>query len=602
MNKIFKIPFILLSLLWLSSCFKDSVEFEEYPNNPWASAQKVALDISGEIIDENGLPVKDVLITANDKTAFTDKNGVFVIKQSLQNPDFIHVKADKKGYFYGARVVRGTKSRVNSIKIILLKANTIAKIKSDAGGNIKVSSMNITLPANGFVDASGNNYSGNVNVAARYLDPNNPNTVLEMPGDFRAVNFQGQEQMLESYGMVHVELRDDSGNLLNLGNGKEATLSFPKPQNAKAHTKMPLWYFDEKVGAWREEGEASLDDKGNYVGKVKHFSCWNCDFPYEKVFAQGRIVDQKGNPLIGVWVGLDLVGSWQGGHGITDGSGIFMGCIPKNKELELKIKDWSCNYTTIYSKNVGSFSTDVNFGDITVNVPTLSPDSVKTIVGVAKDCAGNSLQNGYVLITLRNGNTTQRTTVFSDAEGKFKHSYVRSKCQPEMTSASVVVYDLQAKKESNPKNFTINYGNNDFGVLETCITIDEFVDIKIGDSTFYTILPIVEKTIYPDSISGGTKNVMLLTFSGQNTQNKYVQIRVDIQNNPPVPGTYPIIDVFGWGMYEPTLKVIATNATVTFTQVSLNTGQYIEGSITGTITLSNNVTRQMSGTFKVKNK
>lgn len=602
MNRNIKLSLTLLSLFWLSSCFKDSVEFEEYPNNPWASAQKIALDVSGEIIDENGLPVKDVLITANNITAFTDKNGVFLIKGSLQNPDFIHVKADKKGYFHGARVIRGTKSRVNTIKIILLKANTVAKVKSTEGGSFKVGAMNVQLPANGFVDAQGKAYSGNVNAAARYLDPNNPMTVLEMPGDFRAVNFQGQEQMLESYGMVHVELRDDNGNFLNLGNSKEATLSFPKPQNSKSHAKMPLWYFDEKIGAWREDGEATLDDKGNYVGKVKHFSCWNCDFPYDKVYAQGRVVDQNGNPLSGVWVGLDLVGSWQGGHGITDGNGFFMGCIPKNKELELKIKDQSCRFDIIYSKNVGSFNADVNFGDITVNVPIMAPDSVKTIVGIAKDCAGNNLQNGYVFITLRNATITQRVTVFTDSEGKFKYSHIRSKCQPEMKSASVIVYDLQAKKESTPKDFTINYGNNDFGVLESCITIDEFVDIKIGDSTFYSILPFIEKSIYVDSIGGGTKKVFLLSFSGQNTQNKYVQLRIDIQNDPPVPGTYPIIDVFGWGMYEPNQKVMTTNATVTFTQVSLNAGQYIAGSLVGNITLTNGATRPITGTFRVKNK
>jgi hypothetical protein len=600
MNKSIKITFVLLSLFWLSSCFKDSLEFEEYPNNPWANGQKVALDVSGEIIDENGMPVKDVLITANNKTALTDQNGVFVIKQSLQNPDFIHVKADKKGYFHGARVIRGTKSRVNSIKIILLKANTIAKINTADGGSLKVGAMNVTLPANGFVDAAGKSYSGNVNVAARYLDPNNPNTVLEMPGDFRAVNFQGLEQMLESYGMVHVELRDDNGNLLNLGNGKEATLSFPKPQNAKVHGKMPLWYFDEKIGAWREEGEAILDSKGNYIGNVKHFSCWNCDFPYDKVYAQGRVVDQNGKPLAGVWVGLDLVGSWQGGHGFTDGNGVFMGCIPKDKELELKIKDWGCSFATLYSKNVGSFSTDVNFGDITVNVPTFGPDSVKTIVGVAKDCAGNNLQNGYVFMILKGPSSIQRVSVFTDSEGKFKYSYVESKCQPKMTSASVVVYDLQAQKESNPKNFTINYGNNDFGVLESCISIDEFVDFKLGDSTFYAILPLTEKFLRQDSLT--SKDLMYLTFTSQTNKNKYLQLGFEISSNPPIPGTYPIIDVFGWGMYETNLTPISINATITLSKVSLIDGEYNEGSIAGNITFSASDTRPLSGTFRVRNK
>ncbi|MFZ4543798.1 MAG: carboxypeptidase-like regulatory domain-containing protein, partial [Saprospiraceae bacterium] len=354
------LPFLILVAVFLSSCFKDKEIFEPYPENPWSNLPKTELNVNGEVVDEKGIAIQDVLITAANVSAFTDKNGVFVVKNSLQSIDFIYVKAEKKGYFNGARVIRGNKNGQNIVKIILMEQKKVASISSSKGAEINVQGLKIKFPANGYVDANGKSYSGNINVAAKYLDPSDIQTLLKMPGDLRAVDFQGKEKFLESFGMAAVELTDPTGNKLNLGNGGEAELSFPQPKLATAPAKMPLWHFDEKIGAWREEGEANLSNN-RYVGKVKHFSYWNCDFPYDRVFAKGRIIDQNGNSLAGVFVGLDLVGSWMGGHGQTDANGVFLGCIPKGKELELKVRGIadSCS-TVLLVKNVGSFNSDVD--------------------------------------------------------------------------------------------------------------------------------------------------------------------------------------------------------------------------------------------------
>lgn len=585
-------------ILGLSSCFKDKETFEEYPNDPWGKVQKIELDINGEIIDEAGNPVKDVVITANNQTAFTDKNGVFVIKKSLQNPDFIHVKAEKKGFFNGARVIRGTKDRVNSVKIILLKQTKVGTVKSAQGGEIKVDKMKIKFPANGYIDELGKTYTGNVNVAARYLDPTKPQVIFEMPGDLRAVNFQGEEKFLETYGMVAVELTDDSGNKLNLGNGGEAELSFPKPQNSTAHAKMPLWYFDEKVGAWREDGSADLVN-GEYVGKVKHFTYWNCDFPYDKVFASGRIVDQNGNPIANAWVGLDIVNGWQGGHGQTDNNGVFLGCIPKDKELELKVNIWSngCN-SIIYKKNVGSFSADIDFKDVTVNIPTGS-GPIKSFNGHAVDCNNQSLQNGYVSVLLKGGGAVQRVNLFTDASGNFTHSITPSICFPEVTNIDVVVYDLTAKKESQAKAFNLNTGANDLGNIEVCTTISEFIDLKFGDSTFYTITPLAEIIMSKDSLQ--QKDVLQIFFSELGSKQRGFQSQIVVNSNPPVNGTYPSMYLYGWGILSNSTQTpLSQNLTTTLTEVSLVSGGHVAGSMNGTMTLTNGQVITVSGSFKVR--
>ncbi len=598
MKKILKISvfslFTLTLICFLSSCFKDKEVFEEYPNDPWGKQQKIELDVSGEIIDEAGQPVDNVQITANNKTAITDKNGVFVIKKSLQNPDFIYVKAEKKGFFNGAKAIRGTKNGVNFVKVVLLKQVKIATLKANVGGEVKAGKMKIKFPANGYIDAQGKTFNGNVNVAARYLDPTKPETIFEMPGDLRAVNFQGEEKILESYGMVAVALTDDSGNKLNLGNGGEAEMSFPKPTNATAHAKIPLWHFDEKVGAWREDGSSELIN-GEYVGKVKHFSWWNCDFPYDRVFAKGRIIDQNGNPLAGVWVGLDLVGQPWGGHGHTDANGVFMGSIPKGMDLELKVGGVgnSC-YQIIFSKNVGSFTSDVDFKDIVVTFPTSGPP-IKTFSGTVVDCNNQKLKNGYVVVYLKE--SKQRVNLVTDSSGNFKYTITPSNCQPDITGIELFAYDLTAKKESSVKTFTLNAGNNDLGNIEVCTSITTFIDLKLGDSTFYSVLPTAEITMSKDSLQ--QNDVLGLYLSGQDTQ-KYAVFAINVNSNPPINGTYPAILRVNNGLaYSNLVLVKDQNLMITLTEVSLASGGYVAGTMSGSITKNGQIV-PASGSFRVR--
>lgn len=590
---------LLISIL--VGCFKDQVEFEEYPNNPWESNGKEAIDIRGEIVDEAGKPIQDVLITANDKTDLTDKNGVFIINQSLQNPEFIFVKAEKKGYFYGARVIRGTKNHVNTIKIILLKQEKVATIKSSEGGLIKVAAMSIDFPKNGFVNASGKTYTGNVNVAAKYLDPTHHETLLKMPGDLRAINFQGEQRALETYGMVAVELTDDNGNELNLGNNSEATLSFPKPAKSEAHDKIPLWYFDEKAGAWREDGISALN--GNmYSGKVKHFSWWNCDYPYPTIKARCRIVDERGNPLSNLLVLTTIVTTGNSRGGVTGVDGVVMGAIPKGIDLSLSIAIFTdqCSYQVIFTKDIGSFNSDVDLGNITVTIPTNPGTPTYNFNGIALDCNGMPLSNGYIRAKIKyTGGGDRYQNLFTDVLGRYNYTILPS-CLGAANSVDIAIFDEGNQKESNPQNFPIQAGSNDFGSINVCNTLSQFIDITIGDSTFKTVTPFLEGgNLFQDSLNP-TKFYMYLYLSDSKGSNKYLLLRINSLDKPPVAGTYPSSFNYSWGFFSQSVFISNQNLTVTLTEVSETAGQFIAGSLKGTVNLSNGQTQPVSGSFRLR--
>lgn len=189
----------------------------------------------------------------------------------------------------------------------------------------------------GFVNKSGAAYTGNVNVTGAFIDPTADDINEIMPGSMRAISPNG-ESLLASFGMMVVELTDDSGNPLQLSEGNTAELSSPIPQElqATAPSTLPLWYFNEEKGYWVEEGEAKrVGDK--YVGTVSHFSFWNCDIRIDAREANGTILHKNGSAVQNVRIQMNTnqAGSRQGN---TCSKGKYKGLMPININVEFIIQ------------------------------------------------------------------------------------------------------------------------------------------------------------------------------------------------------------------------------------------------------------------------
>ena len=152
-------------------------------------------------------------------------------------------------------------------------------IDNSTGGVVTLENgSQLTLPADGVANRDGSPYSGAVHVKMNSIDPASLDLFEQMPGNLSGFGLEGELAAMASYGMLMVELESENGTLLQMAEGKEAELQFAVPDKllADAPSQIPLWYFDEEEGYWYEEGSAVLQfDK--YIGKVSHFSTWNCD-------------------------------------------------------------------------------------------------------------------------------------------------------------------------------------------------------------------------------------------------------------------------------------------------------------------------------------
>ncbi|MBU3700409.1 MAG: carboxypeptidase regulatory-like domain-containing protein, partial [Candidatus Kapabacteria bacterium] len=221
------------------------------PELPY-DGSSVRTTLVGRVVDEAGKSVAGALVKGHGKTATTNANGVFVLSDVTVPSTRAVVVVSKGGYFTGARAAYPSASKTTTMLLMLQRSAETHSIDALRGGTVKVGSASVDLPANGYVDAQGNTYSGTISVAARYLDPTAPNFYDSFSGDMAALRADGSSTELISYGVLRVRLTGSKGQPLNLRQGATATLTYPTAGAADA--SIPLWHFDETRGIWVEEG------------------------------------------------------------------------------------------------------------------------------------------------------------------------------------------------------------------------------------------------------------------------------------------------------------------------------------------------------------
>jgi hypothetical protein len=405
----------------------------------------ITATLQGNITDENGQPTSGVIITVGDKTATTDNNGYFRITAAALDKQASFVLAQKSGYFNAYRSFCAT-SGTNQIAIQLIKRTLAGTVSATSGGAITLSNgAKVVLPANGVVNASSNAaYSGTINVYAVYIDPSDNSIAKTIPGSFMANDKNNNRVSLASFGMLAVELQSSDGQKLQIATGNTATLTTPIPASlqAKAPATISMWYMNEQTGLWQEEGSATKNGS-NYIGTVKHFSYWNCDYASaNSVQFSATFKTADGLPLVNAYVTVSADSTNSGiygyAHGYTDSLGQVSGLVPANVNLIITI--YSSCYIPVYTKNISALSSTSDLGTITVPVTTTN---IITIKGKLVTCNNTPVSNGYAIINFQYSSQY----VQCNSSGDFITTFVE--CSNSNTSCQITGYDNSAHQQGN---------------------------------------------------------------------------------------------------------------------------------------------------------
>lgn len=525
MTKLIFQALIFFSIIAFSGCIKDSEDFV-----PFGDGKTVNAKIFGIVVDEKENPVDGAIVIFRGKKLLTDQYGIYKFDDAIVDSRHNFLTITKDGYFEGTRTFRADHSKTIQLKTQLVSKNFNQSFESLSGGTANEGNAVLSFGPNSvMVSSSKADYNGTVKVAMKYLDPTRYETNEQMPGDLSAVNSENELGTLGSFGMVYVELQSPSGEKLQIKTGKtaEITTQIPAKILGEAPAEIAMWYFDNGLGLWKEEGKAKKEN-GKYIANVSHFSCWNYDYYLPSIILSGRIVDQNGNPLPGMHVWVSETGVYAGGHGNTDPDGTFSGKVAKDVLLDFKVfaLGSGCSYQDpVYIKQIGPFSVDTDLGDIVI---TLLDDEFCNVTGTFLDCNGNPVTNGFAKIDNHYFELTNGTL---DASVLACNSNTKS----------LIATDRNLAKTIAPITLT-SPGNNNLGTVNVCQLDADFMNMNCDAlSISLTIL---------DSISMKSHDQIKFINGSGSDNGKFGWVYIGYQDvgniGKCVPGTYDITNSEGF--------------------------------------------------------
>jgi hypothetical protein len=584
--KKFLFPVLLLFVsIFAFNCQKE-ISFTGGLNPGGNSSAPISATIQGRVVDENDQPANGVLIKVGTKTATTDSRGYFRITKASLDKNASLVIAEKAGYFKAYRTFQAT-SGANHISVKLIRKVLAGTLSSSTGGDITLSNgAKVSLPVNAVVKATGGGYSGTINVYAAYIDPTKNDIAQTVPGSFMADNKDGKRVTLASYGMLAVELESSAGEKLQIASGKTSTLTSPIPSSilASAPNSISLWYLDEQTGIWKEEGTA-VKNGNSYVGDVKHFSFWNCDYGFPAVNLSMTLKDPAGIPLVHVVVRIKALINGIGleGFGCTDSLGKVSGLVPSNQTMELDVLD-DC-YNSVYNQNIGPFTQNTDMGVITVT-PT-NGASLITIKGRVLNCNGAPVTNGTALIYFGYWPRYEST----NNNGEFAITVPRCAASP--TTCDIVVVDNTAQQQATILGIPIVVPITDAGNLAACGTSAlQYVNYTLDGVTFN-----LSSDIPGDSFNSSDsvwQNSHLVFLQGIRSQSEHIVL--DFSSNGTA-GTHPL-GYLSVNTYNSVTLVQPFN--IIITNYPTAPGDFFEGTFAGQFKDILNVTHTLSGSLKIR--
>lgn len=559
---------VLLVPFLFNSCSNDSGIDENSVDTPLNFGNEVSKSFTGQIVDESNNPIANVVITVGNKTANTDRNGVFIINNATVHEKFTFIKAKKTGFLDGSRSLVPANG-MNYARITLLSGTIVGTVNSGTSGSVSLGNgSKVTFDGN-FKTETGQPYTGVVSVIMKHLDPSDPTTVDKMPGMLLAANSSGEERVLETYGMMKIELRGAASQKLQLSTSAQIEMPISISQLASAPATIPLWHFDEALGYWKEEGAATKQGT-KYVGTVSHFSWWNFDVQFPTVRLCVTVVNSNGAPLSNVKVGIRRASNSYTVNGFTNSQGQVCGLVPANETLTMVVFD-SCG-NVVSTSSIGPFSVDTTLPNLVISNTSIQSTLVQ---GNLLKCDGTNVTNGYVL--MRYGNQNLMGTVTNGA-----FNFTMLVCSATDTAFRLEGFDYDNLQTTNPINFTFTTPITNVGNITACNSISEFISYRIDANPVRYIIANITANVGTTSGSNSSG----LSILGYNSNTPNTTQRFYLFGNSNIPGIY---NTSSFSIESPETGPIniQTVNTVSFNLSSVGAiGQYIDITFNGTYTNS----------------
>ncbi|MDY6933871.1 MAG: carboxypeptidase-like regulatory domain-containing protein [Spirochaetota bacterium] len=273
--------------------------------------------LTGTIKDTEGNAIEGVTVTGGNNTSTSNSDGTFSIPMVAGSDQT--VLFNREGYVETLKIVDIIEGETTDITVILAIQELAGRLDAGTGGTVKGSrNASLTAGPGAFVDSSGDVVSGEVDVYITPLDPTKQQEANAYPGVLKGKNKDGEEVILQSYGIMDVTVKKD-GEKLQVTPGKTVNIQIPLPSGTGARPDtINMWYFDMESGFWiQHDNDGTYDALTNtYAAGISHFSFENSDNPFTPSCIYGKVVDSEGNGIEGAYITAQQYGDDDNGRGV----------------------------------------------------------------------------------------------------------------------------------------------------------------------------------------------------------------------------------------------------------------------------------------------
>ena len=156
----------------------------------------------------------------------------------------------------------------------------------------------LIIESNTIYDMEGNLYNGKVQVAVNNIDLRNASNVDLAPGDFTAVDENGDSQNLRTFNIWSMETRDEDGNPLAIGGSSMVVLDqamLPPCQfDENGNCDIKLWILSSETGSWEIASELKPSSEGgNRRKRQGAFLIGNVDVYANRLYNIDKVISSS---------------------------------------------------------------------------------------------------------------------------------------------------------------------------------------------------------------------------------------------------------------------------------------------------------------------
>lgn len=368
----YTLALFLLCLLFLSSCREDieELDIETTIDPPIITIGSGDVQVRGRIVNQNGVPLSDVLISNYGETTRSDDNGNYILPAAERRPDgaaFLYIA--EEGYFAEYRQIYPIPASVNMVDIVLQSVLTDDIINGETGGTFETpEGVKLVIPPGGAL-SDGQPYTGDIRVKIVYEDPTSYADIEQSSANVPGW-LNGELVELATYGMVQVRLETVRGNNIFFSPDQPASLEVPLAESiSEVNDSIFFWQLQEET--WSLLGPV-INNDGFLSADIFGSGFFNYDIPFPRATICGTLVDQTGMLLQNQSFAILIDNGAFVFMARTDAKGQFCIQVPRDQILNIRLPDPCAPEETLYEASIGPFPEGpTQIGEISIDYTTV---------------------------------------------------------------------------------------------------------------------------------------------------------------------------------------------------------------------------------------